>query len=163
MILVGGAAVGFAGYRGSMGRINPFESPAHRITGFFLALSSLVVLALRLRQPRPSVRRIIRQQGTVACFAALSMTLLTKTHQLVIWFPSPFFSEQLSNLSVGEWVWFLASGREEPAYVVGIAWIIFVLGRLVLREEGWIDRSGRVVGWSWIAWGFWGLILGVFF
>ncbi len=36
--------------------------------------------------------------------------------------------------------------------MVMIAWMLLAMGRRWRLERGWIDRSGRALGWCWIAW-----------
>ncbi len=38
------------------------------------------------------------------------------------------------------------------ASVIPITWLLLVLGRRWRPEPGWIDRAGRLLGWSWIVW-----------
>ena len=118
-------------------------------------LASALVLALRLRRPRPPIRRIARQPGASACFAAvtygLSFDLDVVIHQTILWrWPGPRPHE---SRSIEQWIWFLT---EPPSacftFMIPIIWSILALGRCWHPEPGWIDRSGRLLGLAWIAW-----------
>jgi hypothetical protein len=85
MILVVRAAVGSAGYRSQLsddegGQIDPRTltkaNSARYLTGFFLMLCSLSILIPRLRRPRPTIRRLARQPGAVACFAMVASRMI---------------------------------------------------------------------------------------
>jgi hypothetical protein len=163
MILVGGVAIGFAGCRTEIVEFGfPDErrlAAIHRLSGKFLMLASILVLAWRLRRPRPSIRRIGRQPGAAACLSIIMFDLFYSVHYLIsdalegqyIWKPGYHY---------GRLLWFtLLSFEYECGHVVAVVWIIFALGRIGRPEAGWIDRSGRIVGWLWIAWGIGGAFL----
>jgi hypothetical protein len=157
MILVVGSAVGFACCRsvipGSMDPIAGFSALNWTFTavdavGFLLMLSSFMVLAMRLRSPRPTIRRVARQPGAAACFAMVAFTtfrLLNVAYDLVT-------RNVIEYPSIESRVYHWLSPRSEDASTVAIVWMIFAFGRVGRPERSWIDRAGRVVGSCWILW-----------
>ena len=175
MILVAAAAVGSLGVRyrlfdpaGSLGMalqasLRP-KSPGwlandYEVAGFALMLSSVAVLVLRARRPRPSIPRVMRQPGTVACFMVVANTWLGDLNWVVARLAAGTPHE---FRSVGEEIWSRLSPEfpdYRSSYLVVTAWVVLYLGRLARPEPGWVDRSGRVVGWAWIVWGIGGSFL----
>ena len=94
-----------------------------------------VALLMRLRQPRPSFRGLIRQPGTVAGLSvALGFVLV------VNW---------LHRLFVG-----LNPGLLTPIAVggtVALAWTVLALSGRCEIERSWVDRLGRALGATAIA------------
>jgi len=124
----------------------------------WLLVLSLVIFGLRLRTPRPRWRRLCRQPGFVACgmiSAGLGLFLLIwLIHQGLARTPwgrtSPYF--------VLFWE-FRASfgpvyGLELIVLTFGLvlaAWALLFLGGFWRAEHSWLDRAGRFLGGSWIA------------
>jgi hypothetical protein len=163
IILIAGIALGFAGFRPLSSAIE-FSTPdewvriGHIYTGFFLILSSLLVLCLRLVRPRPSIRRISRQPGAVACFSMIAFGIFFQVDNVVQ-------TSRLEGHGAARFVdvsWWLLNAVDSQAvywFVVPIIWIVFIFGRIGRPEASWIDRSGRVLGWCWIVWGLAGWFL----
>lgn len=137
---------GFASPR----RINsgPFFSfaPEARadIAGAGLVVVGWTLIGLRLRRPRPKLRRLLRQPGMVAASAA-SLALA------VTW-----FRDRLSAQGGAGWV---------PAYrpvvfpdgaslagcvAVLVAWALLLGSGRWQPERSWLDRTGRFLGWVWL-------------
>jgi hypothetical protein len=164
MIAVVGSAVGFSCCRtvilGSIDPIAGFSAlnwafTAVAAVGFLLMLSSFMILAMRLRRPRPTIRRVARQPGAVACFAMAALTafrLMNVAFDLATGCVTEYRSIEYR---VYHWL----SPKCEYASIVAIVWMIFALGRISRPERSWIDRAGRAVGWCWIAWGLVGSFL----
>jgi len=100
---------------------------------------TLAALVLRLRSPRPSMRRLMHQPGAVASTAATMMILIGAIHYLLdlhkaSWHETPF-EYTVFSLGCG----------------VGAAWLILALGMCWRAERSCIDRLGRVLGVYWIA------------
>jgi len=153
MILVAGAAVGIVG---AWDRLIGFEGhsdylPAARaLAAIALMLASCLVLAFRLRGPRPRLWRVARQPGAVACLAAVGYLIADDAD----WVVRAAIERRLDDVGpVGEWIWLLLEEpAREVAHTVPICWAILLLGRRWRPEPGWIDRAGRVIGWGWIFW-----------
>ena len=118
---------------------------------------TLAVLALRLRRPRPSLRRLAHQPGFAACVAVAVMSVAGALGEI---------SSLLDRTTWGDgfrvrWSMVLTAfrdsymnaggGRPALAVAVGAVWAFLALGRIARREPGWIDRSGRALGVYWVA------------
>jgi hypothetical protein len=88
-------------------------------------------LVIRLRRPRPPLRSLIRQPGTVAAVAAV-FGLFWVTGWLHKLFPDRTSSETGAAIAVGG--------------TVAMAWIVLSFSGWGLSEPGWIDRLGRLLG-----------------
>ena len=103
-----------------------------------LAAWTLGVLLLRLRRPRPEIRRIAHQPGFVACLAVFvclimeGVTIATLT---------------LSNTVVPSWELLFVSGI---GWAVGASWVCLLVSRRWRAERGWIDGVGRCLGLLWL-------------
>jgi hypothetical protein len=118
---------------------------------------TLAVLILRLRRPRPSLRRLARQPGFAASFVVLFFLIFqvieagTEVAKRMIEGQFPcnreiFYGEFLQNVIIQTFELDFYLG---PA--VAVMWALMALGRTFRREAGWIDRLGRIMGSLWIA------------
>jgi amino acid transporter len=171
MILVAGVAVGIAlsrtrlfyweemelGLTSSWLMLQVFD-----VASYVLVVMSFLMLVLRLRRPRPTLRRVARQPGFAACLVAVLLDI-GAVYTFVLYRASAWDGigdlEGLLDLST------LNVLRPEPqtAFAIAAIWLIFALGRIGRPEPGWIDRAGRVAGWGWIAWGVGSLYLDFYF
>jgi len=108
----------------------------------FLATWTLAAVVIRLRQPRPRLRKLVRQPGTIAC-----VTAMTSVGLQAMWI--------LPLLAVGDRflhprTLFITYGPNVGLTVLG-AWITLALGGWWRSEPSWIDRLGRALGLAWIA------------
>jgi hypothetical protein len=145
MILVAAAAVGLLIYRhshvrqGSAGTAVPF--PMSVTVGMELVPFVIVwppaLLVARVLRPRPRLRRLVRQPGTVACLAALFVLSMAE------------FSYHVRNLVSPSQ--FPVVFRLLPAVYMGesvaLAWGVLALVGAWRPEASWVDRAGRVFGW----------------
>jgi hypothetical protein len=150
LILIAGAAVGFAGCRAESAWYSDWEFRVQLFAGFFLMLASWLILIFRARRPRPPFRSLARQPGVVACFAVVTLQLTIFITSLL---QNHLFAGAEYRIEVGVAIWSLLAGFD-PAFgaIVPICWALLLANRRWRPEPGWIDRSGRIVGWAWIAW-----------
>ncbi len=156
MILVAATAVGFAVIRGCSPEFytypyTPIPPPpwlnwsARVFSGWASYVSplpaawTLAALMLRLRSPRPSMRRLMRQPGAVSSSAATLLILLGCVHYLLdlnnpSWHDIPF-----------EFTVFSLGGG------VASAWLTLALSMRWRAERSGIDRLGRALGVYWLA------------
>lgn len=155
MVLVVATAVGLMLARAYINSIFEHYPPRFR-TAALLARGSgnclaaacmLVLIPLRLKQPRPPLRRLVRQPGFAACVAAAVAlgwaavdagceAALMASHDPASW---PFYQ-----------IWH-SETRHVAAAVVG-AWLALWASGLCRPERGWVDRLGRVLGGWWLVW-----------
>jgi hypothetical protein len=126
-----------------------------------LLVSSIILaaalLALRMRQPRPRFRRLMRQPGTVACWAIVFVVVLRglgvlegtvlariaglKWHQLVF---------DLDGIDWGYYPALVFSEAENVApqmcLAVAVSWVLLLVSGQWRPEPSWIDRMGRALG-----------------
>ncbi len=113
-----------------------------------MTLGSLVI---RLRRPRPSLRRVLRQPGFVAsclCFSTAGYAVLVALFQFVLdRVRSPSSRIFIAND--------LATNFQGMGMMCGLTiaagWITLALAGRFHRERGWIDGLGLFVGLCWIA------------
>jgi amino acid transporter len=117
--------------------------------------TSLAVLAIRLRRPRPSWRRLARQPGLVAGLALVAAWVVAGLFTVVHLasdnnvFGTPVGGVVTNN--PGYWLQVFASvGSALGGFAVAIAWGTLALVRRWRPEAGWVDRLGRLVGVGWI-------------
>jgi hypothetical protein len=128
----------------------------------YVAIGTLTVWLMGFCPPRPALRRLTRQPGFVACFAASSVILASISLDLLeLWAyshievitarigPQPSFN-LVSTLTVNE---------QYPGYAVGVAWCLLWLGGRWRSDPSQLDALGRALGYYWLAF----IILGKFF
>jgi hypothetical protein len=118
-----------------------------------LALTwSLALGLLRLRKPRPRLRRVFRQPGMAACTATFSSNIMFILILLII-ASIHYFS--LRRFAFGEFFQF----TDDDAWLVLMsftgwavcgAWTVLWLAGAWRAERSWMDRTGRVLGVYWI-------------
>ena len=128
-----------------------------------LAAWAYGVFLVRLRRPRPSRERLVRQPGFAASLAVVVCSLLCVTFILrnLVYFllvagrldedsDSPFGS--LSNIAGALFFYAFDFCREfEVGLIVAVIWLLMAWGRIGRREPGWIDLLGRTLGYLWLA------------
>jgi hypothetical protein len=119
------------------------------------------ILALRLRRPRPLIRRALLQPGASACVAALSVVAV----EVISYVASTCYDRNFHG-KLGQYlayVWRNHGFAVElttqvfvpiPRYV-GLAvmstWLLLALAGRWRGEPSWVDRCGRLVGFAWLA------------
>jgi hypothetical protein len=113
---------------------------------------TLALLVLRLRRPRPPVRRLIRQPGFAAgvavtvVTAAIALGGFSTLAELTLW------GVGRRGHGIYDFVFgHLCDDRPQPCGpAVASAWGVLAVGRMCRREPGWIDRTGAVLGAYWV-------------
>jgi hypothetical protein len=108
-----------------------------------LAMLSVAVLILRLRRPRPLLRKLTRQPGMVASLAATIGVVLG----LVV------FLAYVYRVLIGDFESFgegVIMGAFPIAYAVAAAWGVLAIQKRWRAERHWLDRLGRVLGAAWL-------------
>lgn len=90
-----------------------------------------IVLLTRLRQPRPPIRALLSQPGTVAALAVVAGSVIVSG-----WLHFFFFGRIIDGT-----VRTIAAGS-----TVALAWAGMALARQWKAEPSWIDRLGRFLG-----------------
>jgi hypothetical protein len=121
---------------------------------------SMMLLILRLRQPRPRFKRLMRQPGTVACWAVffvvglrilgvlegalLARIVGVRWHEMVFDWPwVDEFGWDALPLVVFTWAQDLAP---QMCLAVAVTWSLLAVSGQWHPEPSWIDRMGRVIG-----------------
>jgi len=116
-----------------------------------LALATLAAAGLGFRHPRPPLRYLARQPGTVAVWVA-SLAIAAHPLKLAVRAVEPWLGDHsvlftLEKAAIG----FGARDICLVGWCVGSAWITLALSGRWSRPTGWLDHLGRVLGWLWIA------------
>ncbi len=109
----------------------------------YIALAMPALFVMRLRRPRPSLRKLSRQPGCVAC-AAGSAALLAGGLLVLSW--TLFREDPRMRLEAPSW----PAVESYVAAAVLAAWAALLLGGRWRSEPTWIDRAGRVCGTYWV-------------
>ena len=146
MILVAAAAIGLVLARATIDHIfwmsTGFRKYAGPISGFLVGLT-LAYVPIRLRRPRPALRRLVRQPGVTACFAVLLVMALDGAVWVLYCLKHAYpLVQYLPNYWRGN--------SEHIAPAVTAVWLGMLLSRRWRPESGWIDRLGRVIGFAWL-------------
>ncbi|HEU5118507.1 MAG TPA: hypothetical protein VFT74_18000 [Isosphaeraceae bacterium] len=116
---------------------------------------SLAVLALNLRPPCPSRRRLTTYPGFVAVFTAVAgfLVILTLILGVLVSRPSP--DTRMSEFLFGPASLEVYGLLYTPSLglAVLVAWLSLILGRRFRRQRNWLDCLGRLLGLYWICCG----------
>jgi len=149
MVMAAATAVGLAYFRallpGGWWRASWVVSPALRALGIaedlYWSLATpwmIAITALRLRRPRPSPRRLVRQPGVMACCAALMAMIPALTHVALYATFRPSYSWSINMV--------LSCTYELAVSAVAGAWLTLAISGRWRPEPDWVDRSGRLLG-----------------
>lgn len=119
----------------------------------FLAWT-LAFVVLRVRKPRPTIRRLSRQPGLVAGLAvSLILAGGTMTFAGVYVVDQSTFHHIKALLYRGGY-WGGATRIIPFCFgpAVATAWMVLILGGRWRPEPSWIDRFGRLLGGFWVVW-----------
>jgi hypothetical protein len=128
-------------------------------------LWSIALFGLRLRRPRPALRRLVREPGFVATGAVTLVVAVRLAGFLVliartfgrttlgalydVWAMS-FFRGPIDVATLYNSVYF-ASSAIGTSMAVAAAWLLLAVSGRWRSEPGWLDRLGRILGTFWIA------------
>jgi hypothetical protein len=115
-----------------------------QVTETFLVGLWPTFFVLRLRRPRPPLRALLRQPGTVAGLA-MAFGLFWGTGCLLLLFPDKVDSMTAAAIAVGG--------------TVAVSWVILALSREWQSGPGWVDRLGQLLGCAAIGTALLGLIV----
>jgi hypothetical protein len=116
------------------------QAESHWSTALWYAVQVLEVLVLsltlsfllmRLRPPRPPLRDMVRQPGTVAGLA-VTFGYFWVTGWLHVLFFGRIIDQCALAVSVGG--------------TVAVSWLFLMVSRLWTAEPSWVDRLGRLIG-----------------
>jgi hypothetical protein len=129
----------------------------------YVAIGTAALLGMRLRQPRPSFRRVAQQPGALACMVSSAALLLIAcwiattmaTGRIVESSVFVYFGPNLGGHGTGTMLHypggmaFVAYG-DRVGFAVAGAWLALLLSGHWRPERTWIDRLGRATGWLWL-------------
>ena len=114
---------------------------------------TLGVLALSLRRPRPSLRRLSRQPGFLACLTASAVALVGLLAGLIL----ECLTNAMAGFSIAEINWesiefhTLNTLPAKASFAVAAAWIVQMIVGRWRPQPTWTDRLGRATGVFWLA------------
>jgi hypothetical protein len=170
-LTLGDAAVWIAATGVSFGLFRAIDSQLGRLysgplKGVLLGIALLLtwtpaLLALRLRRPRPVLRRLVRQPGVAALAAATTVlavgALDTAIVAIVRLIRVTASSQTGPRMRVPRppdptwWIGPLAHFVPLIGFAVIGAWVLLALSGRRRPDPGWIDRLGRLLGVAWVA------------
>ncbi|AGA28428.1 hypothetical protein [Singulisphaera acidiphila] len=172
MAFIAAIAAGFASYRvcierwAGLGPI-PFSRqpdlwPIEFLYGFttwvplWLAPWTVALLLLRFRQPRPCLRRLVRQPGFVADVAASLVLTVGVVAIVLVLVLRCLPTSRLVFWGASSWPLFFrcAFDLQLPTLMgaaVAVGWSMLCLGGRWRPERSWLDRLGRALGYCWVA------------
>lgn len=116
----------------------------------WLVALAWAVMTIRLRRPRPSLRRIWRQPGAVGLAMAVVSSLYAGILILGRSLKLAFFGYP-SGLSVSWSVGnYLAMMINAGGMLIAGSWLALALTRRLRRERGWIDGLGFLIAIAWV-------------
>ncbi len=133
---------------------DPLALRAHilcRYSTFFLLMWGIAFLVLRLRTPRPRLRRLIRSPGAAACITALVVLLVEFLDVMTVWIMNLVRPLQGFQVEATARLWEIVQsfgGNAGPAIVA--TWLILALSRKMVYEWNWLEVFGMLVGICWI-------------
>jgi hypothetical protein len=114
---------------------------AGQLVGPFLVTLTFALLMLRLRRPRPHLRRVLSQPGSTACIAATIAIVVE-----IVWIGSLLaVGSRFIHLST-----VFVSYAQQVSFAVLGGWTVLAVSGRWRNDPSWIDRAGRVMGMAWI-------------
>jgi hypothetical protein len=102
-----------------------------QVSVLLILIVTPVFLLMRVRRPRPPLRALLRQPGTLAALA-VTFGLIWVTGWLHLLFFGRINDGTVTAIAVGG--------------TVALAWTCLALGRWWQAEPSWVDRMGRLLG-----------------
>jgi hypothetical protein len=125
-----------------------------------MAMMTLAVFLVRFRRPRPPVRCIFREPGSIACFGAITVGLLFMVRVAALHVPFVLdsvdgslsdFVREIAATELSELFWSsFWDGPPRIGETVGVLWLVLIVSGRWHAEPGWIDRLGRILGLFWV-------------
>jgi hypothetical protein len=173
IVLIAATAAGIAGYiavgryleqevqpppPARDGEVIPFTSTLpFRVHDFcrgfpcLLAASGVAVLLLKLRSPRPRLRRVFGAPGAAACLTVLVMLTVRAAELLLVWIVSVL--RPLNGFTV-EWmpsaIDILTSVDTAAGPGIIAVWVILAVNRTLYLSRDWLEIFALAVALGWI-------------
>ncbi len=134
----------------------------------YVAIVTLTVLMLRSCPPRPTFRRLARQPGFVACFAAsfvIMMGIALDLLEVAAWGHLDAFTVRTGGQRpFFDLIRTITEAEQYPGHGVAVAWALLWLGGRrrpdsTSSSSSRLEGVGRALGYYWLAF----IVLGKFF
>jgi hypothetical protein len=119
---------------------------------------TIALLAMGLKRPRPSLARLMRQPGFVAC-SAVALALANQIARALILTLREIVRHEWAVEAHGHhhrFVWWESMLPQvapvDVGLIVAASWAVLILGSRWRSQPRWLDRAGVVLGVFWIAW-----------
>ncbi|HEY2155711.1 MAG TPA: hypothetical protein VGH33_08775 [Isosphaeraceae bacterium] len=112
----------------------------------FLVPSTFALVAIQLRQPRPSIRRLVRRPGFLGCLAACVAMAAACAFLAVV----EVFARVTGSRRVDIDLIYIFAVPGIGFSVLGAWTALAANGRSRRPAPGGIDRAGWLVGWGWL-------------
>ena len=156
MILVATAAVALAcamefHTQTRFWQTNPWHRAAQSTVWVALPFT-LALIPLRLREPRPRVRRLSCQPGLLAAVAVA----VSLGHYLLLRALSDHLNTAKGALSSSDGMFAQTTLLlpSKSSCTVAATWVVLGLSGRWRAEKSWVDRAGRLFGFYWIVYPF---------
>jgi hypothetical protein len=139
------------GPRGVFARVAMMTVDVVEFLPAVLTVGSITVLGLRLRRPRPSLWRIGRQPGAVACAVATLLMVpatlaMLASHASAAGSPAGAWRRTMADLQPEN----LRAPATMIGFAVAVTWAVLIARRWWEPEPSWVDRLGCLLGVGWL-------------
>jgi hypothetical protein len=145
----GGDAYRSPGFRGFVNFLSELRWVVYSAS-HFVAVWSLTILGLWLREPRRRLRLLTRQPGIVAMVAAVVVVSVRVVNLAVMLAIHVALEPERDIRTLYDFMAEPPLIPSEAGCAVAAAWIIQGLGGRWHAEPTWLDRTGRALGLFWI-------------
>ncbi len=125
-----------------------------RCRSFFLVVWTVAFIVLRMKGPRPALRRLLCHWGTSGCATALLYLFCVLAAEASVRGGALVFSLGTGSLSKGVASYsgnVVKSFAAGPAPAIVAIWCLLALGRRLRCERSWLEWLGVVLCAGWIA------------